>query len=100
MLQNLSSGSFFLLIGSILIAGFLFAWAADAVMGNFGFGVIGTTCVASAAAYGSLMLMDWAIEQNRLPYGYQTPQHYVAAAMLGTTLATIFCGLLKRLLIR
>jgi hypothetical protein len=89
----------FLMLGVIVVSGF-YAWAADAVLGRIGFGVIITTFITEGTAYGSLKATDWAIAHRKLPYFYGTPLGFTVAAFTCVTATLIVLCFLKRFVVR
>jgi len=89
----------FMMLGLVVTAA-CFAWAVDAILGRFGFGVILTTFIAEGGGYGGLMATDWAIKHQKLPYEYDTPTTYVAGSIICVTFLLFVLCLLKRLLYR
>ena len=100
MLDDLSSGSWLLLVGCLIIGGFIYAWVADAVLGRNGFGVILSTIISAFAGYGGLRAMDWAVQTHRIPYDWQVPAAWGAAAVLGAMVTLMVLSLLKRAFVR
>jgi hypothetical protein len=89
----------YLMLGMIVASTF-YAWAADAILGRIGFGVMITTVIVEGTAYGSLMGMDWAVAHRKIPYQYDTPLGYAGAAFIGATLTLFFLCFIKQLLRR
>ena len=100
MLAALSSSGWTLLIGSLVLGGFIFAWVADAVLGQFGLGVVLSTLVSIGAGFGGLKGMEWGIQHHYVPYQYQTPEYWAGAAICGATLAIVVLSICKGLLMR
>jgi hypothetical protein len=89
----------FVMLGLVVCAA-VYAWAADAVLGRFGFGVILTTFISEAGGYGSLHAMDWAFSHQKLPYEYATPVTYVAGSIAAVTVLLFVLSFLKGLVVR
>jgi hypothetical protein len=100
MLESLNPDSWaFVMLGLVITAGF-YAWAADAILGRFGFGVIITTVIAEGGGYGGLVATDWSVKHRYLPYGYDTPLTYIGVSFIAVTVLLILLCTLKRFFIR
>jgi hypothetical protein len=100
MLDSITSEVWAFMMLGLVVTAACYAWAADAILGRFGFGVILTTFIAEGGGYGGLMATDWAIKHQKLPYDYSTPTVYVGGAFISVTVLLLVLCLLKRFVYR
>ncbi|MDR3375217.1 MAG: hypothetical protein P4L98_15935 [Ancalomicrobiaceae bacterium] len=99
MLADISDQNWTWLVIGVVIAGALFGWLADLMLGRRGIGSILSMVLTIAAAFGGLKAMDWAIFHHYLPYEYRGAVAWAMAAIITATLALmVACGL-KRLML-
>ncbi|MDR3495163.1 MAG: hypothetical protein P4L82_11240 [Ancalomicrobiaceae bacterium] len=100
MLADIPNQTWTWLVIGLVIAGALFGWLADLMLGRRGIGSIFSMVLTTAAAYGGLKAMDWAILHNYVPYNSRGAVAFAMAAIVTATLALILACGLKRLLWR
>jgi hypothetical protein len=85
MIDTMTADAWSYLIIGLIVAGICYAWAADAILGRIGFGVMLTSIIAIGGGYGGLFAVDWALRHHQLPYGSETPLTYVGGSFACVT---------------
>lgn len=94
MLSSLSSGSFSMLMGAIVIAASLIGWITDEILTDRAFGIVVNAVFVAAGMVGGLYLFDYLITTHQLSARFLNPYGWLGAAAAGATCALLFfCGL-------